>query len=382
MVAFLFIFLIFLFLAPGVYAAERVVINELVPNPQEGKEWVEFYNPSPVSISLDGWVLEEKTGSSLTGTKQHQISLLTVLAKSFAVFEFYTNSLNNGGDVLTLKNPAGVVDQIAFGDAPNPKLDAPTKGKSLARTPDGSESWAILDSPTKNSSNPAQPPTGASTQTKQTGSLALSEILPNPEKGGKEWVEIFNPNNSKVTLAGWQLVDAANHKKELAESVAGGSYKVFYYSSGWLNNSGDELKLVNPTGKQVEKYNFGASEKDTSFAKDSTGKWKITTTPTPGKPNKITGEGSTQTLVDTSSDNDGASTIGSTGLDSTLDYLSGTFAFDEAGDEAITGDNGKVAGVNERTDQKNSLSTLLIAAGVAFIGTAIVWPFLERKKIL
>jgi hypothetical protein len=181
-------------------------------------------------------------------------------------------------------------------------------------------------------------------------------------------------------LSNWQLIDAANHKKGLSGSVAGKSYKVFYFSSGWLNNSGDSLKLVNPNGKQVEKYQFGESEKGVSFAKDASGAWKVTTTPTPGSVNKISGSNNNIGSENVNSTSNSNSTLNSTGLDSTLGYLTDTFQFEE-GIGGIPSNDGKIAGVSEKRNQKNSFATLLIAAGVAFIGTAAVWPFLEKRKL-
>jgi hypothetical protein len=332
-------------------------------------DWIELYNKSNKIISLEGWKLRdslETSPNNLSGC---------ISPGGFRKFTFSTR-LNNGGDDIRLfdKNN-NLIDSLTYFSE---KIPSHEKGQSTGRDPDGSAEWKVFSTPTPKNTTCKT----SSTSSQSYPKISLSEIFANPEKGGREWVEIFNPSNSKTALTGWQLVDAANHKKELSGSVAGKSYKVFYYSSSWLNNSGDELKLLNPTGKQVEKYSFGDSEKGTSFAKDSTGKWKITTTPTPGKTNKITGEGSSQSLGSASSDSDPTSTLSPTGLDSTFNYLSDTFAFDNGGGETIPSDNGKIAGVSEKKNQKNSLAVLLIAAGVAFVGTAIAWPFLEKRKIL
>jgi hypothetical protein len=346
-----------------------VKINEFAAVTEGSNDWVELYNESGSKISLSSWTLKDST-------ETNKVTLSgCVSSRGFRKFTFL-NRLNNGGDKIRLfdKNN-NLIDSLTYFSE---KIPTHEKGQSTGRDPDGSDNWKVLSTPTPKNTICKT----SSTSSQSYPKISLSEIFANPEKGGREWVEIFNPNNSKVALTSWQLVDAANHKKGLSGSVAGKSYKVFYYSSGWLNNSGDELKLLNPTGKQVEKYSFGDSEKGASFAKDASGKWRATTTPTPGKTNKITGGSSSQSLGSTSSDGGSASALGSTGLDPTLDYLSDAFTFDGSSGETIPSDDGKIAGVSERKDQKNSFATLLIAAGVAFIGTAIAWPFLEKRKIL
>ncbi|OGY25164.1 MAG: hypothetical protein A2Z11_00055 [Candidatus Woykebacteria bacterium RBG_16_43_9] len=236
-----------------------------------------------------------------------------------------------------------------------------------------------VSSPSPTSPQPIIPPTS---QQVITSYPTLSEIFPNPTKGGKEWVELYNPNSSTVDLTGWKLVDAANHSKTLSGSVAAKSYKVFEYSSGWLNNGGDILSLVNPSGKLAEKYSFGSSERGEAFAKDATGKWRTTTTPTPGKPNKITGAGGFVGSSNSETAQNTTGTLSSTGLDPTADYLGDTFQFSDPNEQPISPTKSKVAGVNERKGGSSSLPTLLISVGIAFIGTAVAWPYLERRKIV
>jgi len=292
-------------------------------------------------------------------------------------FNFYTNRLDNGGDLIRLFDQNGsLVDSIEYFSEDIPKHE---KGGSTGRISDGSNSWEVFANPTPTNSICATTTGGT---TSPSLKVSLSEVYPNPEKGREEWVEIYNPGSTKFDLTNWKLTDAANHAKALSGEVGGKSYKVFRYPSGWLNNSGDTLNLTNPTGKLIEKYSFGSIDKGLSIAKDAGNKWRVTTSPTPGKPNTITGQISNAMQENSISTQPDGDTLTASGLDPAVDYLGETFTLSDSTDQPIPRGKGKVAGVSEQKDTKDSLTTLLIAAGFAFLGTAVVWPFLEKKKRL
>lgn len=362
MVIAFFIFLIFLF-APSKMAASEptVVLNEIYP--PTTSDWVELYNNSSNEVDLSNWKLLDTATTPMKVLEENK----KISPKSFLVIEV-SSRLNKSGDTIRLIDKDGVeVDSY--------KYSTSSENRSFARIPDGSGSWFGDQNPTKESSNGTNPPK----DTKQSYlKISLSEIFPNPQKGEKEWVEIYNPNKSRVELSDWKLIDAANHSKKLSGSVAGNSYKVFYFSSGWLNNSGDSVKLVDPNGKQVENYQYGKIEKKFSLAKNSSGDWKLTSTPTPGKTNKITGDSNSILTSGGGFEENDTEILESTGLKSTVDFIANSFQTDFP----TSAPAGEVAGVSERKNSSNSLTTLLISAGIAFLGTAIVWPFLEKKGLV
>ena len=366
MVIAFFIFLIFLFAPSKIAASEStVVLNEIYP--PTTSDWVELYNTSSAEIDLGDWKLLDTATTPmkvLEGNKK-------ISPKGFLVIEV-SSRLNKSGDTIKLIDKDGV-------EADSYKYSTSSENESFARIPDGSGSWFGNQNPTKEASNGTSPPK----DTKQSyPKVSLSEVFPNPEKGGDEWVEIYNPGSTKFDLTNWKLTDAANHAKALSGEVGGKSYKVFRYPSGWLNNSGDTLNLTNPTGKLIEKYSFGSIDKGLSIAKDAGNKWRVTTSPTPGKPNTITGQISNAMQENSISTQPDGDTLTASGLDPAVDYLGETFTLSDSTDQPIPRGKGKVAGVSEQKDTKDSLTTLLIAAGFAFLGTAVVWPFLEKKKRL
>ncbi len=284
------ILLLFLFLAAffnltqDVKASSQVVINEILPNPSgpstELTEFIELYNPSADEFDLSGWQLDDIESG---GTKPYTIPEGTKIAPGgFLVFEKSTTrvGLNNSYDVVRLINNDGV-------EVDNFEYEAAIEDVSFARSPDGASAW-IEASPTKGSPNPKPPKISVK---KSLINVLLSEFSPAPESG-KEWVEIYNPNSQQIDISGWKIDDIEGGSRPFSipenAKINSKSYKVFYFGSK-LNNSGDTLRLINPSGKLIESYSYKKVKKGVVFAKDPQGVWRITTSATPGKKNKITG---------------------------------------------------------------------------------------------
>ncbi|MDP2720739.1 MAG: lamin tail domain-containing protein, partial [bacterium] len=321
----------FLLGQPTRAATSTVLINEfaaVTSGTSVDPDWVELYNDSNSIVSLEGWLLRDLTETnkvSLTGC---------ISPNSFRKFNFYTNRLDNGGDLIRLFDQNGsLVDSIEYFSEDIPKHE---KGGSTGRISDGNNSWEVFANPTPTNSICATITGGT---TSPSLKVSLSEVYPNPEKGGGEWVEIYNPGSTKLDLTNWKLTDAANHVKALSGEVGQKSYKVFNYPSGWLNNNGETLNLLDSAGKLVEKYSFGPSEKGFAWAKDTTGIWRLTITPTPGSANKITGTNST-TAANASSGKESAG-FASTGIEPTLDFLADTFQSDSPSDFSNSNSEGK-----------------------------------------
>lgn len=142
----------------------QIKINEFLPNPDSGDEWIELYNPTTTSLDLvDGLLCDNReTNCIITATSG------TIPAQGWTTFFLNGSHLNNDGDSVILKNPDGVmVDQVNYGTN---TLIAPEKGLAVARKNDGIDTdadidWAITASLTPGASNvivkptPPPPPT-------------------------------------------------------------------------------------------------------------------------------------------------------------------------------------------------------------------------------
>lgn len=104
-----------------------ILINEVLPAPSSGPEWVELYNTSDSAVDVSGWRIDDDTpgGTQTTIPVGSIIAPHTVLAVAIT-----TAILNNTGDSAVLLDASGAqVDRIDFG--------ALKSSESMARIPDG-----------------------------------------------------------------------------------------------------------------------------------------------------------------------------------------------------------------------------------------------------
>lgn len=131
-----------LFLSQTAYADSHVVINELLPHPSTGSEWVELYNPTGQTVDLTGWQLKDAANNTF-GTMPASIAI-----GSYAIITD-ANVLNNSGtETVTLLDSANAVqDSVSYNGA-DIAADA-----SFGRITDGSASMTQFAYPTQASAN-------------------------------------------------------------------------------------------------------------------------------------------------------------------------------------------------------------------------------------
>lgn len=363
---FVVVLLIFLFLFPTKLQAVEptVVLNEIFA--PSSNDWVEIYNKADSEIDISEWKIEDGATTPMkifpAGTK--------IAPKGFLAIEV-SNRLNNTGGIVRIVTKDGIETDIF-------EYAFTIQNKSFARLPNGVGNWVETE-PTKSSSNGAQIPTQPSV--KKDVSIILSEFMPNPD-GGSEWVEVYNPNNFELDIGGWKIDDTEGGSFPFSippnTKINAKGYKVFSFTSK-LNNAGDSIRLLNPNGAVVEKYDFSNAQKGLSFAKDQKGVWKLTTTATPGTENKITFAQGAGPLLSSATDNLNADTprleAENLNPEAFADYTIGNYT--KNADSA-----GKVAGLTKTINKNNKFSTLSIAAGISFVLTALVWPLFERGFLI
>ncbi|MBP6942794.1 MAG: lamin tail domain-containing protein [Candidatus Buchananbacteria bacterium] len=283
------------------YRVSDVVINEFVSDPIDGeKEWVELYNRSGSTIDLTNWTLLDGSNAvtKLTGT---------IGDKKFLVIESPKGALNNSGDKLVIKDGVGtMIDTVTFGswDDGDKTDNAPAAAdpNSVARTSNGDDTnddsvdFVITTTPTKgtvnvvtNSSTIAIGGVATASTTNgvaTTSKLQFSEVLPNPEGPDQEveFVELYNPNAWPINLVGWKLTDDSNKAYTFADQII----KAHDYlavgaetSKLTLNNSTDELTLINPSGEVVDTVLYEGASEGLSYSLTTKGKWEWTAQSTP-----------------------------------------------------------------------------------------------------
>ena len=160
--------------------APPVIINEFVSKPTSpAKEWIELYNKESFAVSLDGWTIEDNTGSTYPnqthGNTGFSLNGYTVPANNYLILTKGTHfnfTLNDGGDIIVLKNGTAVVDKVAYGTGDASVADggvvddnAPKPGndQSAGRCPNGvdtnndSADFRVFNVPTKGAPNTIYP---------------------------------------------------------------------------------------------------------------------------------------------------------------------------------------------------------------------------------
>lgn len=314
----------------------KILISEIVSDPLTGeKEWVEIYNAGLAKIDLSGWRLVEGAGliTKLTGE---------ILPGGYRAFD--KSNLNNSGDIIILKNPAGeIVDQVVYGDWNDGNLSdnalAPTDPYSLIRknlsvdTNVDSVDFVITKIPTKGLANIYSPIVEESTAVEtltpvieersmsETESVSaampkaidvteeittpvtfeitvpkirINEILPNPvgSDTGSEWIELYNDGNEAVNLAGWSLDDEEGGSapftiKEQVMIPAKG-YAIFSNEQTKLilNNTADKVRLFDANKKLLDEISYSEVFEGQSYAYFPNG-WRWTEALTPQSENSL-----------------------------------------------------------------------------------------------
>lgn len=130
----------------------------------------------------------------------------------------------------------------------------------------------------------------------ESGMLFINEFLPDPNTGETEWIELINASTSSINLTGYTLHDGVGQIASPTTTIEAGGFAVITLSANKLNNAGDLLAVQNTDGDTVDTIAFGnwenatvsAPKKGNTLARDDSGTFKETTTPTKGTANNIT----------------------------------------------------------------------------------------------
>lgn len=168
-----------------------------------------------------------------------------------------------------------------------PTAVAPTATATAVETPSPTLIATLTVSPTATATLP--PTTTATAPAPSAARLLIYEVLYDAPQAGQdaayEWVELYNPNDAPVALAGWRLAD--NSAEDVLSggmipahglTVIAANEAAFRQNEptftgilvaladgrigGGLGNDGDRLALLDPTGASVDALSYG---NDTTF---------------------------------------------------------------------------------------------------------------------
>lgn len=241
-----------------------LVINEIYPNPSEGKEWLELFCDNP-KLNLKGYTLWDGISKIFTFSDDFFIT------STFFTIELASAKLNNDADSVHLKNDQNeLVDEISYGL----NLKAPQKGNSLARIIDGfdtdnfsdfretktiSKSFANIIFLDSENSDILEIEVLEKDPIKKffKSNILINEIVSDPGDEEAEFVELYNNTNEIINLKDWFIEEGSASKTFLSGEINPFSYFVVENIKGNLNNSGDLIILFSPDKTEIDKITYG-----------------------------------------------------------------------------------------------------------------------------
>ena len=295
-------------------------------------EWIELYNNTQRSITLDSWRLAAQDGTP-------NISLSGVIpANGFYLLErtndetvpnisadkIYTGALGNSGEYLILyDNSNNVVDEIdcsagwVNGDnSTKQTMEKIFTGWQTSENPNGTPKFqnsagitiksdtgqAVVETQ-ESSPEPiieqietipigSSEGAGSHQNKKYPNGIIFNEILPSPEGPDEtnEWIELFNRNTFEADISGWMISDTIGKTTPYVfpegAKIESKNFFVIYRPTTKivLNNDGDGLRLLNPDGDMVDETVYGKAVLNQSYSLLGK-KWDWSTALTPGKEN-------------------------------------------------------------------------------------------------
>lgn len=278
--------------------SDAVVINEWLPDPvgsDTSGEFIELFNTGSSAVDVGGWQVDDADGGSSAYTIPAGTSIAAggYLSLTRAVTKI---ALNNDGDTVRLLTPDGTAKGSFAYDDSSEGLSFNKQGsgyvESTTATP-GAVNVITASDPSTSSGQEATE--GADPQ--YSDDVLVNEWLPNPTGGdvAGEFIELINTGSSSVSLAGWKLDDeeggSSPYTIPAGTSIAAGGFLVLGREEIRLalNNDGDTVRLIDPSGKIVSTFTYEESmDEGVAWARDSQGTYQLTTTVTQGKANVIT----------------------------------------------------------------------------------------------
>lgn len=305
-------------------AGERIVINEIAAYESSGNEWVEIYNAGVDPVDLTGWKFwEGNANHGLTVTRgtfvlgggeyaiiaqDGEVFVINYPDVGVTILDSSWGSLNESGEEVGLKDGAGAfIEQFTYIEAKDFSLERIDPLENVYTTANWREhagshtaGKANVSVPTPVEDDGGEPPEDDPVPITLVP-LIINEFVSDPVEGEKEWVEIYNPTESALDLAGWKLEDVTGSSiASPTSTILSHGFIVVYLSSAKLNNSGDTVRLKNVTAQVVDEIIYGAGQapmagKGQSVARAVDGgdsnmitDFALTVTPTPGAANVIT----------------------------------------------------------------------------------------------
>ncbi|QQS26843.1 lamin tail domain-containing protein [bacterium] len=262
-------------------------------------EFIVIINTSSETLDISGYTIEYKAATGKSWYEKARVGDGVLISAGqqyiFATKRERDAEMTSGfaqkdGNLRLIDAKGGILDAVAWGagDAPEGVATvALSPGNELSRkidsngvgvdTGDNSNDFEVvsLETSLANNTEGVVSPTTLTIDTVAAVdvSIEITELLPDPKNpasdSSDEFIELYNAGSEAVSLAGWKLQDAAGHSAKLDGTVlAPGQYKALMSAQTKLslNNSGDTISLLDPSGSVVmETPNYVDAKEGLSF---------------------------------------------------------------------------------------------------------------------
>ena len=216
------------------FSAKDLVISEIMPDPEDGKEWVEIYNTTNKVIELNNFQIDDIEG----GSKATNLPKSQLASKQYYVY--YTASVfNNGGDSVRILIGDKIIDSYLYTSS--------TKGVSFAL--DQSGSWQRTTDPTpgeENSIQIPQSPTPTPQLTATPKPTPTTKPTPTPKITKKPTAKVLSAKNTVGT-------SSAVSSKDIETVSQKNNYLPFYLASSVITFSFLGHTLYSANQKKINK---------------------------------------------------------------------------------------------------------------------------------
>lgn len=270
------VFIIFLSTRVTFANSNSLIISELMPNPvgDDSKlEWIELKNVSSSDISLGEWTLNDKVLPSFNIPPNAYLVLVkdensfkTSFSQTAAIIKADFSMVNSGGKV-TLKSNEGSIFEFNYTSSEEGKSFELLDGvcNTIQMHPESHSVGSLNTSCNQPTISPSNPPGDNSNSPTFINKVIINKVLPSPENGN-EWIELRNLSSEKLNLQDWILQDESNKSYKIdSQSIEAYSVIKIYPSNISLNNDGDELRLIDNYGRQVDIFVYGKAIKGQVF---------------------------------------------------------------------------------------------------------------------
>lgn len=269
-----------------------VTLNEVYSRGDSlNPDWIEIYNPNNSAVTIGRYKVYDNGGLSGSKPKKEVPTGTVLAARGFYVITVDTADasgfgISSNGETVWFENASGtIIDSVVI-----PALGVDT---TYARVPDGTANWTAITPATKGATNS----TGGTVLP-----IVMNEIFSRGIASDPDWIELYNPNSTPVTIGGYKLYDGGGNQgtKPKLEIPAGTTIPANGFvvivtditTEPWgfgLGSGGDETWLENAGGIVIDHQVVPAMPvATTSYSRvpDGSTNWVISNTVTRGTPNQ------------------------------------------------------------------------------------------------